>query len=305
LNLSGNIKKKDKMLDNKIKGIILAGGKATRLYPITKAICKQMLPVYDKPLIYYSLSTLMLAGIRDILIISTPQDTPRFKKLLGDGNVLGIKISYAVQKEPNGIAQAFLIGEGFIGKDNVCLILGDNIFYGHGLPDLLRKAASFKQGAVIFGCYVKDPQRYGVIEFSKKPNVLSIIEKPREPKSNWVVTGLYFYDNQVIKITKSLKPSKRGELEITDVNNTYLKKGQLKCELLGRGYAWLDTGTYDSLIDASIFIKTIEERQGLKVGCIEEIAYKMGFIGRANLKKIAKDINTSYGRYLNTIADNE
>ena len=288
-----------------MKGIILAGGKATRLYPITKGVCKQMLPVYDKPMIYYPLSVLMLAGIRDILIISTPCDIPRFKDLLGKGEDLGIRLSYAIQKEPRGIAESFLIAEKFIGNDKVCLILGDNIFYGHNLPELLKGPSTLREGAVIFGYYVKDPQRYGVIEFDKNCNVVSIHEKPKKPKSNFVVTGIYFYDNEVIEIAKKLKPSKRGELEITDVNNEYLKRGKLKVELLGRGYAWLDTGTYDSLIDASIFIKTIEERQGLKIGCIEEIAYRMGFINRKQLKRLAKGINTSYGEYLKEILKDE
>jgi len=281
-----------------VKGIILAGGKATRLYPITKGVCKQMLPIYDKPLIYYPLSVLMLAGIRDILIISTPKDTPRFKDLLGDGQHLGINLSYAVQQEPRGIAESFIIGEGFIGKDNVCLILGDNIFYGHNLTEFLKKGVSLKSGAIIFGYYVNNPQRYGAITFDENRNVISIEEKPKKPKSNWVVTGLYFYDNDVVKIAKKLKPSRRGELEITDINNEYLKRGELKVILLGRGYAWLDTGTYDSLIDASIFIKTIEERQSLKIGCVEEVAYKMGYIDKRQLELLAKGINTSYGDYL-------
>lgn len=288
-----------------LKGIILAGGKATRLYPITKGVCKQMLPVYDKPLIYYPLSTLMLAGIRDILVISTKKDEPRFRDLLGDGKELGIKLSYVIQKEPRGIAEAFLLGENFIRTDNVCLILGDNIFYGHGLSEILQEASSIKEGAIIFGCCVKNPQRYGVIEFDKYGNILSIKEKPQKTKSNWVVTGLYFYDNKVVEIAKNLKPSLRGELEITDVNNEYLKRGKLKNKLLGRGYAWLDTGTYDSLIDASIFIKTIEERQGLKVGCIEEIAYRMGFIDTKQLYKLAELVNTSYGEYLRNIIEHD
>lgn len=288
-----------------MKGIILAGGKATRLYPITKGVCKQMLPVYDKPMIYYPLSVLLLAGIRDILIISTPKDIPRFKDLLGNGKELGIKLSYGVQLEPRGIAESFIIGQNFIGKDKVCLILGDNIFYGHNLTELLKEASLLKEGAVIFGYYVKEPQRYGVIEFDNNYNVISIEEKPKKPKSSWVVTGLYFYDNNVVEIAKDLKPSKRGELEITDVNNEYLKRGELKVKLLGRGYAWLDTGTSDSLIDASIFIKTIEERQGLKIGCIEEIAYRMGFINKRQLENLAKQINTSYGDYLRNLLKDE
>lgn len=285
-----------------MKGIILAGGKASRLYPITKGVCKQMLPVYDKPMVYYPLSVLMLAGIRDILIISTPKDIPRFKDLLGNGRELGIKISYAIQRQPKGIAESFLIAEKFIGKDNVCLVLGDNIFYGHNLTELLREASSLDEGALVFGYYVKNPQRYGVIDFDRNCNVISIAEKPGRPKSNWVVTGLYFYDNNVVEIAKNLRPSRRQELEITDVNNEYLKKGKLKVKLLGRGYAWLDTGTYDSLIDASIFIKTIEERQGLKIGCIEEIAFKMGYIDKKQLKKLASGINTAYGEYLKKIS---
>lgn len=286
-----------------MKGIILAGGKATRLYPITKGVCKQLLPIYDKPMIYYPLSVLMLAGIRDILIISTPLDTPRFEELLGDGRELGINISYAVQKEPGGIAESFLIGEEFIGNERVCLILGDNLFFGHELTEHLKEASSLKRGALIFGYYVNNPERYGVIEFDQEGKVISIEEKPQKPKSNWVVTGLYFYDNQVVKLAKTLKPSRRGELEITDLNNQYLKKGELKVILLGRGYAWLDTGTYDSLIDASVFIKTIEERQGLKIGCIEEVAYRMGFIDGEKLKELAEKVNTSYGEYLLSILE--
>jgi len=288
-----------------MKGIILAGGKATRLYPITRGVCKQMLPVYDKPMIYYPLSVLMLTGIRDILVISTPQDTPRFKELLGSGKDLGINISYAVQDEPKGIAQSFIIGEKFIGKESVCLILGDNIFYGDGLAGLLRDASMLREGAVTFGYSIKDPQRYGVIEFDSKENVISIEEKPRKPKSNYAVCGVYFYDNNVVKAAKSLKPSRRGELEITDLNNEYLKKGKLKVKLLGRGYAWLDTGTYDSLMEASFFIKTIEERQGLKIGCVEEIAYRMGYINRVKLRSLAKRINTGYGGYLKRVCENE
>jgi glucose-1-phosphate thymidylyltransferase len=288
-----------------MKGIILAGGKATRLYPITKAVSKQLLPVYDKPMIYYPLSVLMLAGIRDILVISTPKDIIRFKDLLGDGGQLGINISYAVQPEPQGIAQSFIIGREFIGKDSVCLILGDNIFYGHNLTEVLKKASSLKDGAFIFGYYVNSPSRYGTIEFDNNGNVISIQEKPKKPKSNWAVVGLYFYDNNVVGISKKLKPSKRGELEITDVNNEYLKIGKLKVELLGRGYAWLDTGTYESLIDASIFIKTIEERQGLKIGCVEEIAYRMGFIEKKQLEKLAGGLTTDYGEYLRRLLQDE
>lgn len=281
-----------------MKGIILAGGKATRLYPVTKAACKQMLPVYDKPMIYYPLSVLMLAGIKDILIISTPKDTPGFEDLLGDGRELGIDLSYAVQKKPGGIAEAFLVGERFIGGDNVCLILGDNIFFGHGLPGLLKEAAELKDEAVVFGYYTKDPQRYGVVEFDENCNVVSIEEKPERPRSNYAVCGLYFYDGGVVEIARSIKPSSRGELEITDVNNEYLKRGKLKVKLLGRGYAWLDTGTHDSLLDAASFIKTVEERQGLKIGCIEEVAYRMGYIDDSQLKEIAGRMNSTYGRYL-------
>jgi len=288
-----------------MKGIILAGGKATRLYPITKGVCKQMLPVYDKPMIYYPLSVLMLAGIKDILVISTPHDIPRFKELLGDGKSLGLSISYAVQDEPKGIAQSFIIGESFIGNDNVCLILGDNIFYGDKLTERLQQVACLEKGAAIFGYYVKDPCRYGVIELDKDKKAISIEEKPIQPKSNWAVTGLYFYDNDVIKIAKEIKPSRRGELEITCINNEYLKRGVLKVEFLGRGHTWLDTGTADSLIEASMFIKTIEDRQGLKVGCIDEIAYRMGYIDKAQLEKTSNSIPTGYGQYLKDILNNE
>ena len=288
-----------------MKGIILAGGKATRLYPITKGTCKQLLPIYDKPMIYYPLSVLMLAGIKEILVISTPKDAPRFKDLLGDGSCLGIKLAYAVQSSPGGIAQSFIIGEDFIGKSSVCLILGDNIFYGYNLSEILQQASRTKEGAVIFGYYVKDPQRYGVLNFNSKCQVLSIEEKPKRPKSNWAVSGLYFCDNQAVKIAKGIKPSKRGELEITSVMNEYIKKGKLKAKFLGRGYAWLDTGTYESLIDASVFIKTIEDRQGLKIGCIEEVAYRMGYINKAKLLKLAAQIPTSYGAYLKGLIKNE
>ena len=286
-----------------MKGIILAGGKATRLYPITKGISKQLLPVYDKPMIYYPLSVLLLAGIKDILIITTEEALPQFSSLLGNGEELGIHLSYAIQDKPRGLADAFLVGEDFIGKDRVCLVLGDNIFYGHNIQTFLKEAVSKKDGATVFGYYVKDPQRYGVVEVDSKHNALSIEEKPAKPKSNWAVTGLYFYDNHVVNIAKSIKPSKRGELEITEVNNAYLKKGKLKVAMLGRGYAWLDTGTYDSLIDASTFIRTIEERQGLKIGCIEEICYRMGHISRAKLHVIAAGIRTSYGDYLRKVAE--
>jgi glucose-1-phosphate thymidylyltransferase len=285
-----------------MKGIILAGGKATRLYPITIAISKQLLPVYDKPMIYYPLSTLMLAGIRDILVISTPEALPGIRRLLGDGSSLGIKLTYAEQARAGGIAQAFIVGQNFIGKDSVCLILGDNIFSGPGLSKMLESSTRQKKGATVFGYYVKDPQRYGVIEFDRCLNAVSIAEKPKKPKSNFAVTGIYFYDNRVVNIAKSLKPSARGELEITDLNKIYLKKNELKVKLMGRGYAWLDTGTYDSLIDASIFIKTIEDRQGLKIGCIEEVAYRMGYISAKKLAQLGKELPTSYGEYLNNIA---
>jgi len=288
-----------------MKGIILAGGKATRLYPITKGVCKQLLPVYDKPMIYYPLSVLMLACIRDILIISTPKDTPRFKDLLGDGSRLGLNLLYSVQPKPKGIAEALIIGEKFVKGQKVCLILGDNIFYGHNFGDLLRESVSLKEGGIIFGYYVKEPKSYGVIELDKKGNAVSIQEKPKIPKSNFAVTGLYFYDNDVFKMVKQIKPSKRGELEITSLNNEYLKKGKLKVKLLDRGYAWLDTGNCDSLIDASMFIKTIEERQGLKIGCIEEIAYRMGYINNNQLKALAKETNSNYGDYLKRICDGE
>ncbi len=281
-----------------MKGIILAGGKATRLYPITKGVCKQLLPIYDKPMIYYPLSVLMLAGIKDILIISTPKDLPRFKDLLGDGSNLGVRLSYEEQAKPAGIAQSFIIGEKFIGKDSVALILGDNIYYGHDLTGILKKAAKLKDGAMVLSYYVRDPERYGVIEFDKKFKAISIEEKPRKPKSKWVVTGLYFYDNKVVDIAKNMKPSNRGELEITDVNNVYLKSKKLNVIPLTRGYAWLDTGTYESLIEASMFIKTVEDRQGLKVGCIEEIAYRMGFIDKKQLLRLAGEFKTSYGQYL-------
>jgi len=284
-----------------MKGIILAGGKATRLYPITRAVSKQLLPVYDKPMVYYPLSALMLAGIRDILIISSPEDIASFEKLLEDGSQLGINISYAVQNEPRGIAESFIIGKEFIGKDSVCLILGDNIFYGHNLTVILKKAAQLRNGAMVFGYYVKDPSRYGVIYFDNKSKVISLQEKPKKPRSNWVVTGIYFYDNNVVHIAKAIRPSARGELEITDVNNAYLKQGRLKVELLSRGYAWLDTGTHESLIDASLFIKAIEDRQGLKIGCIEEIAYRMGYINKVELRRMAALIGAGYGEYLTSI----
>ena len=285
-----------------MKGIILAGGAGTRLNPLTKAVSKQLIPVYDKPMVYYPLSTLMLAGIKDILIISTPQDLPKFIELFGDGREIGLNISYKEQPKPEGIAQAFIIGEEFIGKDSVCLILGDNIFYGHSLSMTLQKMAGLKEGACIFGYWVADPQRYGVVEFNEDNEVLSIEEKPKVPKSNYAVPGLYFYDNEVVNIAKNLKPSARGELEITDVNLEYLKQGNLKVELLGRGYAWLDTGTPDSLMDASNYIATIERRQGLKIGCIEEVAYRMGYIEQDQLKKIINQSpENDYKKYLKVI----
>jgi glucose-1-phosphate thymidylyltransferase len=286
-----------------MKGIILAGGSGTRLHPITSAISKQMLPVYDKPMIYYPLSVLMLAGIREILIISTPRDLPGFRSLLGDGTSLGIKFSYKEQPSPDGLAQAFILGEEFIGKDPVCMILGDNIFYGHGFGEALIKTAELNQGACIFGYYVNDPERYGVVEFDNSRKVISIEEKPSKPKSNYAVTGLYFYDNTVVEKAKALKPSPRGELEITDLNRVYLEEGTLEIKLMGRGMAWLDTGTYESLLQAANFIATLEQRQGLKASCIEEIAYKRGFIDKNQLLTIAQPIkNSQYGKYLIRIA---
>ncbi len=289
-----------------MKGIILAGGSGTRLYPITSSISKQMLPVYDKPMIYYPLSVLMLAGIREILIISTPRDLPGFISLLGDGKSLGLNFIYKEQPSPDGLAQAFIIGEEFIGKDPVCMILGDNIFYGHGFGDSLLKTAEMNKGACIFGYYVTDPERYGVVEFDKNKKVLSIEEKPVNPKSNYAVTGLYFYDNTVVNKAKSLKPSPRGELEITDLNRVYLEEGSLDIKLMGRGMAWLDTGTYESLLQAANFIATLEQRQGLKASCIEEIAYKRGFINKNQLLELAQPIkNSQYGKYLLRIANEE
>lgn len=289
-----------------MKGIILAGGAGTRLYPITKSISKQIIPIYDKPMIYYPLSVLMLSGIQDILIISTPKDIHLYEDLLGNGNHLGLNISYKEQPSPDGLAQAFIIGEEFIGNDSVCLVLGDNIFYGHGFAKVLKKAAELKDGAIVFGYYVNDPERYGVAEFDSTGKVLSLEEKPEKPKSNYAVTGLYFYSNDVIKKAINLKPSKRGELEITDLNKLYLNEDRLSVELLGRGFAWLDTGTHDSLLQASNYVATIEQRQGLKIACIEEIAYKMGFINKEQLIKLGNELNKNqYGQYLLKIANEE
>ncbi len=289
-----------------MKGIILAGGSGTRLYPITSVISKQMLPVYDKPMIYYPLSVLMLAGIRDILVISTPRDLPGFQNLLGDGSPLGLKFSYMEQPSPGGLAQAFILGEEFIGKDPVCMILGDNIFYGHGFGETLLDTAKLKEGACVFGYYVTDPERYGVVDFDKNHKVISIEEKPSKPRSNYAVTGLYFYDNSVVSKAKMLKPSARGELEITDLNRLYLNEGRLEVKLMGRGMAWLDTGTFESLLQAANFIATLGQRQGLKASCIEEIAYKRGFIDKNQLKALAEPLAKSqYGQYLLRIVSEE
>ena len=289
-----------------MKGIVLAGGSGTRLHPITRGVSKQMLPVYDKPMIYYPLSVLMLAGIRDILVISTPDDLPNYQKLLGDGSDFGVNLAYAEQPSPDGLAQAFLIGESFIGDDSVCLILGDNIFYGHGFTAMLQDVVARDAGATVFGYHVNDPERFGVVEFDSDGRVLSVEEKPERPKSNYAITGLYFYDNRVVDIAKQVKPSERGELEITDVNRAYLESGELNVSLMGRGFAWLDTGTHDSLMEAGQFVQTIEHRQGLKVACLEEIGYRNGWLSAEALQQQAGALSkTGYGQYLQQVLDSE